>query len=257
MRCPTHFLLVGLLAISPLLGGCSGLRRGAKVVTPGPRAFDFATDTLALLARTPVPLENQEPLSESGLSGHRDAAVARQFFLHASFDPAQSPPTTARRLALVREVLGRKSDGLRTGELRVVIPGYANLREFSRLQGHLIRAESWLLCPCEARTELAVKAFGRGGEQKVKAVRELAGSLAANRPAVVRLYQQRVLKYDRSLLVFGAQERDGQMVFDAYDPAVPDAPVQLRFNQSSREFALSDDAAASSAALGVEIHRRR
>ena len=256
MRCPIHCLLVALVVLPALLTGCAGLRESAQGVAPGPRAFDFATDTLALPTRAPALLENQEPLSESALSGHRDAGVARQFFLHARFEPGLPPPSNARRFALVREVLGRKADGLPAGDQRVVIPGYANLREFSRLQGHLLRAESWLLCACEARTAVAVKAFGKRDEQKVAVVQALGGSLAANRPVLVRLHQQRVLKYDRSLLLVSAQEQDGEMSFQAYDPAVPSGRVQLRFNRESRAFALSDDAAASGAALGVEIHRR-
>ncbi|KAF0175142.1 MAG: Uncharacterized protein FD161_3454 [Limisphaerales bacterium] len=256
MRCLTHLLLLGLLAITPLLSGCSGLHPFAKVVPPGPRAFDFATDTLAVRAAEPAGMQTQEALASLALRGHVDAAVARQFFLHAGFDPAQPPPSNERRIALVREVLGRKADAASSAERRVVIPGYANLNEFSRLQGHLLRAESWLVCPCQGRAPMVMKALGGSGAQKNAAASELAGSLGANRPVLVRLYRHHALKYDRSLLLFRAEEQDGEVRFAGYDPAAPKQPVQLSFNRASRAFALSDDAAASGPALAVEIHAR-
>ena len=238
------------------LTGCSVFRQSAQRVAPGPRAFDFATDTLAFAIPEPAPVEEPEALSAAALRGHVDAGVARQFFLHARFEPALPPPTTERRLALVRAVLECKANELSAADRRVVIPGYANLREFSRLQGHLLRAESWLVCPCEARAPLVMKALGSRAAQKVAAARELAGSLAANRPVLVRLYRHRSLKYDRSLLLFSAQEQDGELRCQAYDPAAPNQPVQLTFNHASRAFALSDDAAASGPALGVELPAR-
>jgi hypothetical protein len=70
---------------------------------------------------------------------------------------------------------------------------------------------------------------------------------------LVRLYRQHALRYNRSLLVFGAQTADAEVRFTAYDPAAPHRPVQLTFNRLNRAFALSDDAAASGPALGVEV----
>lgn len=238
------------------LAGCAGFRPSAKVVASGPRAFDFATDTLAVRAAEPAAMETREALAAPALRGHLDAAVARQFFLHASFAPDQPPPGSERRIALVREVLGRRADAASAEDRRVVIPGYANLNEFSRLQGHLLRAESWLVCPCQGRAPMVRKAFGGSEAQKNAVANELAGALAANRPALVRLYRHHALKYDRSLLLFRAQEQDGEVRFAGYDPAAPKQPVQLSFNRASRAFALSDDAAASGPALAVEIHAR-
>lgn len=248
-------LAAGLL-IPVCLTGCSLFRPSAKVLAPGPRAFDFATDTLAVRAAEPAAMETQEALASPALRGHMDAGVARQFFLHARFEPSQPPPTSARRLALVREVLGRKADAASAEDRRVVIPGYASLNEFSQLQGHLLRAESWLACPCQGRTPVGVKAFGGSEAQKLTAANELASALAANRPVLVRLYRHRVLKYDRSLLLFRAQEQDGEVRFEAYDPVASKQPVQLSFNRASRAFALSDDAAASGPALAVEVHAK-
>ncbi len=237
------------------LTGCSAFRQSAKVVTPGPRAFDFATDTLALPVPQPAPQEEKEMLSDPALRGHVDAHVARQFFLHARFEPAQRPPGTETRIALVRQVFKREANEPSRDEQRVVIPGYANLREFSRLQGHLLRAESWLVCRCENRASLLAKAFG-GDSGKDAAVAELVSAITANRPALVRLYRHHALQYNRSLLVFGSQAGGSEVSFTAYDPAAPKQPVQLTFNRVSRAFALSDETASSGPALGVEVRQR-
>lgn len=242
------------LLLPVCLTGCSAFRPSARLVQPGPRAFDFATDTLAVPAPEPAPREEQEALADPGLRGHVDAHVARQFFLHARFEPAQKPPGTEARIALVRQVLKRDANEPSRDDQRVVIPGYANLREFSRLQGHLLRAESWLVCRCENHAPLLTKAFV-GDSGKDTAVAALLTSVTANRPALVRLYRQHTLHYNRSLLVFGSQSADGEVRFTAYDPAAPQQPVQLTFNRVSRVFALSDDAGGGPA-LGVEVHRR-
>lgn len=243
------------LVLPLCLTGCSAFRPFTKVQPSGPRAFDFATDTLAVPAPEPAPQEEKESLANPALRGHMDAHVARQFFLHARFEPAQKPPGTEARIALVRQVLARNPDEPSRDDQRVVIPGYTNLHEFSRLQGHLLRAESWLVCRCENRAPLLTKAFV-GNSGKDAAITELVAAVSANRPALVRLYRQHALHYNRSLLVFGAQSDTGEVRFTAYDPAAPQQPVQLTFNRVSRVFALADDATASGSALGMDISKR-
>ncbi len=254
-RCSTARRLAAALLLPLCLTGCSVLHRTAKIQPAGPRAFDFATDTLAPPVPEPAAYGQKESLSDPVLRGHVDAHVARQFFLHARFEPAQTPPSTEARVALVREVLKRDAAKASSDAQRVAVPGYANLREFSKLQGHLLRSESWLVCPFENRAPLLTKAFS-GGSAKDAAVSELLMSAAANRPALVRLYRQHSLHYNRSLLVFGSQAGDGEVRFTAYDPTVPQQPVQLTFNRVNRAFTLSDDDASSGPVLGVEVQRR-
>lgn len=246
--------LAATLLLPLCLTGCSMVRPSAKFLPPSPRAFDFAADTLAPPVPEPATFEQKESLSDPALRGHVDAHVARQFFLHARFEPAQPPPSTEARIALVREVLKRDAAKPSSDAQRVVVPGYASLREFSRLQGHLLRAESWVVCRCENQARLVTKAFG-GGSGKDAAVTELLTSTTANRPTLVRLYQHHALRYNRSLLVFSSQATDGEVRFTAYDPAAPQQPVQLTFNRASHAFALSDDVASSGPALGVEVRR--
>ncbi|NBV23458.1 MAG: hypothetical protein EBS05_16255 [Proteobacteria bacterium] len=246
--------LVAALVLPLSLAGCSLIPHQAKVPAPGPRAFDFATDTLAVPLPDPSSADNREALAEPALRAHVNAHVARQFFLHARFEPAQPPPTTTERAALVRTVLKRSPKEMSPDNQRVVIPGYANLRELSQLQGHLVRAESWIVCGCENQASLINKGFN-GGHDKDAVVSQLLEATGGNRPALVRLYRHHELKFNRSLLVFGAQNTEGEVRFSAYDPATPKQPVQLTFNRVNHVFSLSDDAANSGPTLGVELRR--
>jgi hypothetical protein len=233
-------LALALAACLPflLLSGCSLVRPAAGLL-PGPRAFDFATDTLA----EPIPeagaAANREPLADPALRGWADAHVARQFFLHARFEPAAQPPTSERRIALVREVLGRSPRAASPEARRIVVPGYANLRELSRLHGHLLRAESWLVCECASRAPLVARAFDTA--DGVAEVARLNATVAANQPALVQLYRRHQLRYQRALLVLATREGEGAPHFLAYDPAAARQPVELTFNPAEGKFTVSDD----------------
>lgn len=237
-------LVLALAACLPLLllSGCSLVRPAAGLL-PGPRAFDFATDTLAGPPPEPAAVVNREPLADPALRGWADALVARQFFLHARFEPAAQPPTSERRIALVRAVLGRDARGASPQAGRVVVPGYANLREFSRLHGHLLRAESWLVCECASRAPLIARAFDT--TNGVTEIARLNAAVAANQPVLVQLYRRHHLRYQRALLVFASREGEGGPRFLAYDPAASREPVELTFNAAAGKFTVSDDTAGA------------
>ena len=57
--------------------------------------------------------------------------AARQFLVHARFDPAAPPADDATYLALARAVLARDPRTTVPTESPIVIPGYAGLRAFS------------------------------------------------------------------------------------------------------------------------------
>jgi len=237
-------LALALAACLPLLllSGCSLVRPAAGLL-PGPRAFDFVTDTLADPTPEPAAVVNREPLADPALRGWADALVARQFFLHARFEPAAQPPTSERRIALVREVLGRDARGAAPETERIVVPGYANLREFSRLHGHLLRAESWLVCECASRAPLIARAFDTAdGNAEIA---RLNAAVAANQPVLVQLYRRHQLRYQRALLVFATREGEGGPRFLAYDPAASREPVELTFDAAAGKFTISDDTAGA------------
>ena len=95
--------------------------------------FDFATDTFAfpneIRARTP---------DRKDLYANYCFVLARglrQFFLFARFDPAAPQLTAAQYVERVRAVAARSPwEPAAPPEARIVIPGYAGLRDFSRAQ---------------------------------------------------------------------------------------------------------------------------
>ena len=228
-----------LCGLAGWLSGCSLVRPTAGLGT-GPRAFDFAHDTLAEPISDNSSPDNREPLAEPARRGWADAWVTRQFFLHARFEPAAQPPTSAQRIALVREVLGRNPREACPETRRVVVPGYANLREFSRLHGYLLRTESWLGCAGASRAPLITRAFETTDSTAV--IARLRTQVAANQPGLVQLYRRHQLRYQRALLIFAVREGEGGLRFLAYDPAASRQQVEVSFNAATGKFQVSDDA---------------
>src|SRR5438067_10031628 len=99
--------------------------RGAAV--PG---FAFATDSFAF----PNEIRARNPDRDDLYANYCFvlARGLRQFFLFARFEPAAPPLTPAQYAARVRALVARPPWEPAAGDgERVVIPGYANLREFS------------------------------------------------------------------------------------------------------------------------------
>src|SRR5437660_1889694 len=102
--------------------------RGAAV--PG---FALATDSFAF----PNEIRARHPEQDDLYANYCFvlARGLRQFFLFARFDPSAPPVAPAEYAERVRALAARAPwEPAATGEERIVIPGYANLREFSRAQ---------------------------------------------------------------------------------------------------------------------------
>src|SRR5262249_23656081 len=129
-------------------GPGSGLKSALR-----PRRFEFARDSFAFAnelhwayefepatGRTKFTKRNPKPTY-----AHRCFVLtraARQFLYHAYFD-AQLPAADTDReyWPLIREVMARNSRTPCAPADRVIFPGYAGLREFSRGREALLKAE--------------------------------------------------------------------------------------------------------------------
>jgi hypothetical protein len=113
--------------------------RVGGVERPAAPAFDFAADTFAF----PNEVRAQHPDRDDLYANYCFvlARAVRQFFTFARFDPAAprlSPEAYAER---VRAVTARPPWApAPVPDDRVVIPGYANLREFSRAEEAAVKA---------------------------------------------------------------------------------------------------------------------
>jgi hypothetical protein len=125
------------LAVALGLSACASLTPPRAAVQPdhgaAAAAFAFATDTFAF----PNEIRSRHPEAEDLYANYCFvlARGVRQFHLFARFDPAAPKLTHEGYVERVREVAARAPwEPVPPPDERVVIPGYANLREFSRAE---------------------------------------------------------------------------------------------------------------------------
>ncbi len=146
MRIVCRVLLVTVLVF---FMGCQTASRPAS----GEKRFDFSKDTFSFANETrwlygtdagtgkQVSSSKQETPSYS-LHCFVVARGARQFFNHARFDSAAARVSEAGYQALARKVFARSPMTVSAMDRRVVIPGYASLREFSTDHEMMLKAEA-------------------------------------------------------------------------------------------------------------------
>lgn len=236
-------------------GGATDLREG--------RAFDFRRDAFAFANETKWrysvdPVTGRQVstarVPEPDYTLHCFAMVrsARQFWLHARFEPSLLTPDEATCRRLVREVVSRSvpatcsrrpdqsnaTGGDYKSPAPVVIPGYAGLREFSTAREALLKGEcggAWRSYFQRGNWRMVLP-FTRGHQQSEAAM--LVSELQHGALPIVHVLRFPQLTINHTLLLFGAQETSQAIEFHAYDPNVPERPVMLTYDRTTRTFTL-------------------
>ncbi|MBI5802269.1 MAG: hypothetical protein HZA92_16280, partial [Verrucomicrobia bacterium] len=131
-----------------------------------------------------------------------------------------------------------ESDGDCKPPARVVIPGYAGLREFSTAREAELKDE----CGGAWRSYLQrgnwrmVFPFSRGGQQAEAA--RLASQIQIAALPIVHVLRFPQLTINHTLLLHAAHEALHSIEFSAYDPNVPEREVMLSFDRATRTFTL-------------------
>lgn len=203
--------------------------------TAAVRDFSFATDTFAfrneIRARKPdVP----------DLYAHHCFVLARairQFHATARFDPAAPRLDHAGYVERVRMVAARSPwDAPLPPDARVVIPGYANLREFSRgeeaavktgLGGPFWTVVHWTLW----RVTFPVT---RGHQETV--AEEIKRELASGRLVQLLVTNWPKPELNHGVIAFGYRETATGVEFTTWDPNDPDDPGTITFERAPRRF---------------------
>jgi hypothetical protein len=236
--------LVLFLPLLLLFSGCV-----SRQPFVGTRPFDFQHDTFAY----PNSLVWDYHFDENGKWVHERhlpkpdythhcfvvARSARQFFQHARFDPTQPIANEETYRCLIREVVDVDPARVLPENERVVIPGYANLHEFSEGQEKLLKAEcggAWQSYFQRGHWRI-VFPFSRANQNRV--AQQLLDDLQQNRPPVVHVVRFPQLSINHAVLVFGATETDKAIKFSVYDPNKPDAPKTLLFDRTNRTFSFA------------------
>jgi hypothetical protein len=215
----------------PLLG------LDAPVAVPD---FSFANDTFAF----PNMIRSRHPDDEPGLYANYCFVLARairQFAQFVRFDPALAKLDHAGYFERVKQIGARRPwDPPPPPAERIVIPGYANLREFSRdqeaavkegLGGRLLTLLHWT----NWRAALPIT---DDGQETVG--REIVEELRAGRLVQLLVSNFPQPELNHTVVVFESHPKKGSIDFIVWDPNNPDGPGIITFDQGARRFWATD-----------------
>jgi len=231
------------LAVLLVAAGCASTHPTGSARRP----FDFRADTFCYSnqlvweyqldpATGKTITSKHEPAPEYSHHCFVVARASKQFFNHARFDPAL--PKAMNYGPLVRKVLARSARSESPDDKKVVIPGYANLREFSRDNPHLLQREcggAWQSYFQRGHWRMI---FPFSDHHQGQTATELAAAVNAHQPQVVHLVRFPSLAINHAMLIYGAEKTAGEIRFLAYDPNNANTPTVLTFNTADCRFTL-------------------
>jgi hypothetical protein len=162
--------------------------------------------------------------------------AARQFFDHARFDATL--PRATNYTQIVRKVLDRSPRKPSADDERIVIPGYANLRDFSSDHALLLQRECGSAWQSYFQRGHWRMLFPLTRRHQHRTANELLTDLQQNRPQIVHIVRFPSLAINHALLVYGAERSEGQTRFLAYDPNNADSAATLTFSENEKRFTL-------------------
>ena len=233
----------------------------------GARPFEFERDTFAFAnellweyhfdsATGKTLFGKREPPPDYALRCFVLTRAARQFFFHASFDPGRGIADDETYRGLIRRVVSRNPRKRSEPGREIVIPGYSGLREFSRARERLLKSlcgGAWRSYVLRSHWRMVLP-ISRAHQERT--ARSLAEAVGRNFPPIIHLVKFPAVTINHGMILFGAEEKDREIVFRAYDPNAPGAPVELTHDRASRSFRLPANAYWAGGSLNViEIYR--
>jgi hypothetical protein len=164
------------------------------------------------------------------------ARSARQFFQHARFDPSLPQVEEEEYRKLIRQVIALDPARETPDSGRIVIPGSANLREFSTAHEALLKKTCG--SPMQSYFQrghwrMIFPFSKRGQEAEAEA---LAAAIRNNRPPLVHVSTFPSLRINHALLLYAVTEGADVIEFTVYDPNQPEAPATLTYDRGARRF---------------------
>jgi hypothetical protein len=123
-------------------------------------------------------------------------------------------------------------------EDRIVIPGYANLRQFSEVEEALLKKEAggaWQSYFQRGNWRM-IFPFSRRHQQTAAA--ELLQRVRQGEATVIHVARFPQLTINHAVLLYGAEESEKGIVFSIYDPNRPQGPAVLNYDRGERTFYL-------------------
>jgi hypothetical protein len=182
--------------------------------------------------------------------------AARQFLYHARFAADSEPLGDEIYRPLIRQIVRRNPRTPCPPERRIVIPGYAGLREFSAAREELLKAEcggAWRSYVLRSHWRMV---FPISRPHQTRTAQALAGALAEFRAPIIHLVKFPALTINHGMILFAAAPAPAGLKFSGYDPNHPSAPTELTFDRRTQTFSLRPNAYWAGGELNViEIFR--
>ena len=178
--------------------------------------------------------ERREPKPDYTLHCFVVSRSAKQFFLNAKFAPEKPRTTEKEYRKLIQRVVD--SSPRRAREDKVVIPGFADLHDFSMEYEYLLKENcggAWQSYLQRGHWRM-VMPFSRGNQQAV--AEKLVDRTEANWAPVIHVVSFPDLRINHAVLLFGVKETPDEILFDVYDPNKPKAATTLTYNRKDRTF---------------------
>lgn len=233
-----------LAAAATLAVACAS--PGPPVAAPPPRPFSFAHDTFAYVNELVwsyhfdadgrlIDVARETP-TEFGQRCAVMVRAARQFLVHARFEP-DAPRIDRQGYAdLVARVLARNPRRKLPDAEPVVIPGYAGLRELSEDHEDLLKRAiggPWRSYVQKGNWRM-IYPFLRFQQQRT--ADDLVDDLRRGEPAIVHVVRFPKITINHTVLVFDAEETREEIRFAFYDPNDAREPLMLRYDRALRTF---------------------
>jgi hypothetical protein len=166
------------------------------------------------------------------------ARAVRQFFYHAGFEPTAGRADSVTYRDLIAAVMARPPRQPSEPARRVVIPGYAGLRDLSAEQGAALKAAcggAWRSYVQRSHWRIVVPVTRAHQERTARALLE---ATAEHRVPVVHLLRFPSLAINHAMVVFDGRRTSAGAEFLAYDPNDPERPAELAYHRDRRTFSM-------------------
>ena len=237
-------LLIFIFGVA-LLNGCA--TRGSNTAHAS-RQFNFQTDTFCY----PNELVWEYRYDANGKWTTRRREVppsyyqhcfvvsrsACQFFQNARFDPSLPELNEEGYKKLVRRLISTDPRKPLPEDRKIVFPGYADLRTFSRAHERLLKSQCGGAWQCYVQRGNWRMIFPFSRHQQERMASKLESELDSKGVAVVHLVRFPQLTINHAVLVFGVKTGPKSIEFMTYDPNEPAKPVTITFDRESRTFSL-------------------
>lgn len=212
------------------------------------RRFDFGTDTVGYIndlvwdykhdpATGKTMVSRREPPPDYTHHCFVVARTVRQFFYHARFDPGQPRVNDDEYRRVVRKIVARSKRRASSDQDRLVVPGYANLREFSGDWEKLLKQESGGSCESYTQCGNWRMIFPFNPRDQRRTANRLA-EVVRRRPTVVHVVRFPRLTINHALLLFDVTNHQQHTDFVFYDPNDSSRPGTLTFDPTTGQFHL-------------------